>query len=98
VDTLAAALGPLYRASYGKFWFDQIYLVSVVWPLQLLATLSYVIDRLVVDGLVDLCGRLPAAVGHRLRSLQIGLVSFYALAMLLGLLVMLGMLLRWPAV
>jgi NADH-quinone oxidoreductase subunit L len=96
--TLAAMLGPAYRASYAKFWLDQIYSVTIVWPLEVLATISYVLDRLVIDGLVDLCGRLPSALGSRLRSLQIGLVSFYALAMVLGLLVMLGMLLRWPAV
>jgi NADH-quinone oxidoreductase subunit L len=98
VAALSGMLGPAYRASYAKFWFDQIYMVTIVWPLQLLATISYVLDRLVIDGLVDLCGRLPAALGSRLRSMQIGLVSFYALAMVLGLLVMLGMLLRWPAV
>ncbi len=98
VAWLARAMGPLYRASYAKFWFDQIYLVTIVWPLELVATISYVLDRLVIDGLVDLCGRLPAALGSRLRALQIGLVSFYALAMVLGLLVMLGMLLRWPTV
>jgi NADH-quinone oxidoreductase subunit L len=98
VETLATALRPAYQASHQKFWFDQIYQVTIVWPLQLLATISYVLDRLVIDGLVDLVGRLPALAGNRLRALQIGLVSFYALAMVLGLLVMLGMLLRWPAV
>jgi hypothetical protein len=37
-------------------------------------------------------------LGSRLRSLQIGLVPFYALAMVLGLLVLLGTLLKWPLV
>jgi NADH:ubiquinone oxidoreductase subunit 5 (subunit L)/multisubunit Na+/H+ antiporter MnhA subunit len=67
--------------------------VLVVWPMLGLARLSYWIDRRVIDGLVDLCGRVPLAVGAALRSLQGGMVQFYALAMVLGLLVLIGVLL-----
>lgn len=98
VAKLTALLGPAYRASLAKFWIDPIYQVTIVWPLRIFATACSVFDRVGIEGLVELCGWLPAALGNRLRSLQIGLVSFYALAMVLGLLVMLGMLLRWPAV
>jgi hypothetical protein len=36
-------------------------------------------------------------VGSLLRSLQNGMVQFYALAMMLGMLVLVGTLLMWPA-
>ena len=83
----------LYRLSHGKMFFDQAYHLAVVWPLRGMAQLSAWVDRHLIDGLVDLCGRLPAMLGAALRSLQIGLVPFYALAMVLGLLAMLGALL-----
>ena len=47
-----------------------------------------------IDGLVNLCGRLAASCSaRRLRPLQNGMVQFYALAMVLGLLVLIGALL-----
>lgn len=87
----------LYQLSYGKFFFDGIYSVLVVWPLWFLALFSYWFDRWIVDGLVNSLGKLPVAAGSMLRSLQNGMVQFYALAMVLGLLVLVGTLLMWPA-
>ena len=85
----------LYQLSYGKFFFDPIYNVLFVWPLRLLSTISYWFDRWIVDGLVNLGGRLPADAGSILRTLQNGLIQFYALGMVLGLLVLIGTLLAW---
>ena len=87
----------LYQLSYNRFFIDAIYNVFVVWPLWLLALISYWFDRWVIDGLVNLIGKLPVAVGSLLRSLQNGMVQFYALAMMLGMLVLVGTLLMWPA-
>jgi NADH-quinone oxidoreductase subunit L len=87
---LASTLRPLYSLSYGKFFFDQIYNVAFVWPLWLLAQLSSVVDRRLIDGLVNLAGRIPPAFGTVVRSLQTGMVQFYALAMVLGVLVLLA--------
>jgi NADH-quinone oxidoreductase subunit L len=78
----------LYRLSHGKFYFDEIYGLLVVKPLGALAWLSYFVDRYLIDGLVDLCGLLPKGLGFLLRPLQNGMVQFYALAMVLGLLVL----------
>jgi NADH-quinone oxidoreductase subunit L len=80
----------LYPLSYGKFFVDQIYGLLVVWPLGAVARLSFWIDRNVIDGLVNLCGLAPMIVGASLRPLQNGLIQFYALAMVLGLLVLIG--------
>ena len=78
----------LYQLSYGKFFFDPIYMALVIWPLRGVAVACYWLDRWVVDLLVDLCGQLPRAVGKWMRSLHMGLVQFYALAMILGMLVL----------
>ena len=91
---LARFLSP-YKLSYGKFYFDEIYHLLVVVPLRFLADACYLVDRLVVDGLVNSIGRAPAAAGSLMRSLQMGLVPFYALSMLLGALVLFAARLLW---
>jgi NADH-quinone oxidoreductase subunit L len=96
VQWLAKVLRPLYELSYGKLFIDQLYLALVVWPLWLLAQLSFLVDRWIIDGLVNLVGRIPPAVGTVVRALQTGMVQFYALAMVLGVLVLIGTLLVWP--
>jgi len=78
----------LYRLSLNKFYFDELYGALVVLPLRGLAWLSYQFDRFVIDGLVNLCGWVPRAFGSLLRSLQTGMVQFYALAMVLGMIVL----------
>jgi len=83
----------LYRVSHRKFYFDEIYYGFVVGPLKVLAWLSYAVDRFVIDGLVNVCGMVPKAFGATLRPLQNGMIQFYALAMILGLLVLMGALL-----
>jgi NADH-quinone oxidoreductase subunit L len=89
-DKLASAMRPLYRLSRGKFFFDEVYAVLFVWPLRIVAVLSYVMDRFFIDGLVNLCGKLPGIVGYMLRWVQNGMVQWYALAMVLGLAVLLA--------
>ncbi len=84
-----------YRLSYGKFYFDELYYGLIVWPLKLLAAVFYWIDRWIIDGLVNLCGWIPAAVGSLMRSLQMGLVQFYAAAMVLGVVILLAARLLW---
>jgi NADH-quinone oxidoreductase subunit L len=95
VDYLSRVLRPFYQASYHKFWWDQIYTVIVIWPVKALAAVSYLIDRVLIDGFVDFCGYLPQLLGKTLRSLQTGLVQFYALAMVMALAVLL-LTLIWP--
>jgi NADH-quinone oxidoreductase subunit L len=81
----------LYKTSQNRFYFDEIYNVLVVKPAAGLASLSAFFDSL-VDGLVDFVGEVPGALGRALRPIQNGLVQFYALAMVLGLTVFIGIL------
>jgi NADH-quinone oxidoreductase subunit L len=81
---------PPQRLSYRKFYWDEIYQVTIVWPLQGLARVCYWIDRWLVDGVVNGLGRIPVLAGSLLRSLQVGLVPVYALAMVVGTLVLLA--------
>ncbi len=91
--TGAAKTVYVYQLSHGKFFFDQIYAIVILGPIWVLAYVCAFVDRLLVDGLVNLLGWIPKAIGALLRPLQIGLVQFYALAMVLGVLVLIGSLL-----
>ena len=84
-----------YKASYNKFYFDELYDILIVQPLLYLARFYYWLDRWLVDGLVNLIGSLPPLAGSLMRSLQMGLVQFYALAMVLGAIVLILARLAW---
>jgi NADH-quinone oxidoreductase subunit L len=86
-----------YRLSRDKFYFDEIYQALVVWPLAIMARLLTWLDRWFVDGLVNFVGRLPVAAGWVMRAMQMGLVQFYALAMVLGMLVLVAARMIWAA-
>jgi NADH-quinone oxidoreductase subunit L len=88
ITAIAKAAGPLYDISLGKFFIDQIYLIVFVFPLMVLAYLCYAVDRFIIDGAVNLVGAIPVAGGKTMRLLQNGMVQFYALAMVLGLIVL----------
>jgi NADH-quinone oxidoreductase subunit L len=79
-------LGPLQTLFANRFFIDQIYSAAIVRPLELVAGLASAIDRYVVDGLVDAVARLPLGVGAVVRHLQSGLVQRYALAGVVGVL------------
>lgn len=86
-----------YRLSRDKFYFDELYNALIVWPLRLIAALLYWIDRWIVDGVVNVAGMIPQAAGYVMRGLQMGLVQFYALAMVLGMLILVAARMIWAA-
>ena len=96
VEWLARVFRPFYQLSYGKFYVDSIYDWLVIKPMRVVAWICNWIDRWLIDGLVNLFGAIPPLFGSALRSLQNGVVQFYAMAMILGLLVLIGTLIPWP--
>jgi NADH-quinone oxidoreductase subunit L len=81
---IAVALGPLYRASLNKFYFDEIYNTVVVTPLSTLAWFSDWFDRRVIDPLVDIVGMVPRLLSAVPKVFHNGLVPAYALLMWTG--------------
>jgi NADH-quinone oxidoreductase subunit L len=84
---VASAMGPLYRASLNKFYFDEIFWGILVAPLRLLALLSSWFDGSVIDSIVDGLAALPRWLGRAPAWSQNGRLPSYALIMWLGLLV-----------
>ncbi|MFM8986688.1 MAG: NADH-quinone oxidoreductase subunit L [Planctomycetia bacterium] len=82
-------LGPLGTLFANRFYLDPIYSALIVKPLEVVAVVAAAFDRHVIDGLVDGIGRIPGAIGTAARRLQTGLVQQYALAGVMGTLVIL---------
>jgi proton-translocating NADH-quinone oxidoreductase chain L len=82
---LAARLKGLYQLSLHKFYLDEIYNAFIVKPGEMLAAIFRWLDANVVDGLVDLTGKIAQQIGRIFQPVQNGLVQFYALATIMGL-------------
>jgi NADH-quinone oxidoreductase subunit L len=80
-------LGPLGTLFANRFYVDQLYAATVVRPLQFVAHVAAGFDRSVIDGAVDAVSGLPGAVGGVVRRLQSGLLQRYALAGMMGTLI-----------
>jgi NADH-quinone oxidoreductase subunit L len=92
---LARQLGPLYQASYNKFWVDEIYDRVVIRPLWMLAAVFAFLDENLVHGLVRATAWMPRIFGREvLAPFQNGLIQFYALVTAAGVAVLLLILLR----
>jgi NADH-quinone oxidoreductase subunit L len=91
---LVRAMQRAYQWSLNKAYFDELYDFFIVQPLVGLSRFCRVFDQYVVDSLVDLLGQVPRLFGVLFRPMQNGLVQFYALAMVAGLVVFLIALVR----
>jgi NADH-quinone oxidoreductase subunit L len=91
---IATALGPVYRASYNKFYVDEFYEMVVIKPLWFLAAVCYFLDDRLVHGLVIGTAWLPRIFGREvLGPFQNGLIQFYAAVSALGVAALLWILL-----
>jgi NADH-quinone oxidoreductase subunit L len=86
---LARRLGPLYQLSFHKFYLDEIYYAIIVYTGKAIAGLIDVIDRFVIDGIVNLLARGAYIIGLGLKYTQTGQVQTYGVAAMLGVFVLL---------
>jgi len=74
---------------YHKYYVDEIYNFLFVKPVMMLSDVFYsFVDNIIIDGIVNLSGRLSMAVGQQVRKLQSGYIGFYLIAMVLSIVVM----------
>ena len=90
-DQVAQKLGPLYRASFNKYWVDEIYDAVIVEPLKWISyfVLFRFADAGIVDGLANGLAGLTRAAGQGLRRFQTGRVQNYAFSFMIGVLAIL---------
>ncbi|NOX38695.1 MAG: NADH-quinone oxidoreductase subunit L [Calditrichaeota bacterium] len=81
----------LYRLLYNKYYVDEIYQKFIINPLIAFSRwLWHFVDEGIVDGLVNLAGRLMILFGLLLRRVQTGYVQNYAAFFVLGTLILLA--------
>lgn len=85
MDAIAAKLGPIPKWAENKWYVDELYDFLFRTPLYVAAHIFHLIDRLLVDGLVNLAGYLPRALGNAVRPSQSGQLNAYAVGMAGGL-------------
>jgi NADH-quinone oxidoreductase subunit L len=91
VPALEERASALYRFLRDKWRWDELYDAVIVRPLGALANdLWRVVDTRIIDGAVNGVGWSIGAVSQRLRHVQTGLVTNYALAIALGMVVLVG--------
>ena len=92
-ETIGRARTPLHAFLLNAWYFDWLYDRAIVRPYFALCELFRRFDLRVIDGLVDLVGRIVVAWSVGLRRVQTGYVVNYALTMLAGAVVIVGFLL-----
>jgi NADH-quinone oxidoreductase subunit L len=80
-DRLLPALGPIPGWAQHKWYVDELYDFLIRTPLWVLSNVFHLIDKFLVDGLVDLFGILPRGIGSAIRPAQSGRLHGYAVAM-----------------
>ncbi len=85
-ETVAKPLQPLFDLSLNKLYVDEVYSATIVKPAEVVALGSHQFDGF-LDALARLVSTIPRFLAAVLRPLQNGLVQFYALGMVLGLVV-----------
>ncbi len=85
-QSVAKALGPVYRLVYDKYRVDEFYDAALVRPIQAgsESVLWKGLDVLLIDGVVNGVGRTASAIGGILRRCQGGHVPSYATWIVLG--------------
>lgn len=91
--TLAVQRGlrPLQPVLEHKYWIDEIYMAVIVRPLRAFAQICFrFFDQAVIDGAVNGVGRVTALVGEGAARLQTGLISWYAISLVIGVIALLS--------
>ncbi|GIL16155.1 MAG: NADH-quinone oxidoreductase subunit L [Chloroflexota bacterium] len=83
----------LYKLLLNKYWIDQIYDALIARPGRWLANAFWLeIDGKIINGFADGLGNAFRGFGNSLRGLQTGYMRGYALAMLIGVVVVIALL------
>ncbi len=89
MDAVARRAGPIPRWAEHKWYVDEFYHAVLVTPLRVLSHIFHWLDKLLVDGLVNVFGFLPRVFAWIIRPSQSGVLQGYAVSMAGGIAVIL---------
>ncbi len=81
MDPIARMFGPIPKLAENKWYVDEIYWAILVTPLRIGSHILHWIDKLFVDGIVNVFGFLPRLLAWILRPSQSGVLQGYAVSM-----------------
>ncbi len=84
-DRWMSKMGPLPRWAQDKWYVDEFYNVALRLPLLVLSHIFHLIDKALVDGLVNVAGGAPRSIARLIRPSQSGILQGYAAGMAVGL-------------
>ncbi len=91
-EILRSRFGRLYTLWQDKYRVDELYDRTIVQPLMVLAhRVLAPFDSTIVDGTVNVVGKGTRGMGSVLKYLQTGFVQNYAVAILLGVVLIVGL-------
>ncbi len=79
-------LDGMTKVIYNKYYVDEIYQAAIVKPLYSLSEFCHSVAETAMDMLVESTGKLVNVAGNGFRQLQTGIVGYYVLAMVAGIL------------
>jgi len=88
-DAIKERLRPVSHWAERKWYVDELYYWVIQFPIWIISHLFYFIDKMLIDGLVDLFGSLPKRIGQGVRPSQNGVLQSYAVGMAGGLVLLL---------
>jgi NADH-quinone oxidoreductase subunit L len=78
-----------YKLVYNKYYIDELYNSVIVSPIKAFGEYFYaVFEYLIIDFIVNLFGWAATYGGKAVRKLQTGIVSFYVLLMVFGVIIL----------
>ena len=89
MDAIAKRFGPIPKWAENKWYVDELYHAIFVKPLRIIAHIFHWVDKLLVDGLVNVFGFLPRVFAWIIRPSQSGVLQGYAVSMAGGLAIIL---------
>jgi len=94
VSKMANSFGGIYKLLWNKYYVDEVYEFTIVKPIKTGSDklLWRVFDINIIDGIVNGTAKLTAFTSGWMRRIQVGLVQSYALAFVIGIIVILGIL------
>ena len=85
-----ASLNQFHRLVYHKYYVDELYDKIIIKPMYLLSqALDVVIERLMIDRIVNGAGKVVTWGGKTLRLVQTGNTGFYIFAMVISIIILL---------
>jgi NADH-quinone oxidoreductase subunit L len=87
---IAEKFGAIYRFSYNKWYFDELYAFLFVRPAMWLAKALWQVDADVVDGMPNGIASLTNSGAQQIIKIQTGSIATYAFVMLIGVVGLVG--------